>query len=112
MGLATNHTTSIAFKTLGETIMELRHSGRISILAVDCEDCEWNLYRDILSLDEPIRQVLMQMHGTPFMANELFLHMQEAGYVIFQREAEHSGSGEVYDYSWLNLAPSFFNWKV
>jgi len=112
MGLATNHTTSIAFKTLDETITELKHSGRISIVAVDCEDCEWNLYRDILSLDEPIRQVLMQMHGTPFMANELFLHMQEAGYVIFQRQAEPSGSGEVYDYSWLNLAPSFFNWKV
>ena len=51
----------------------------------------------------------MQMHGTPFMANELFLHMQEAGYVIYHREAD--GYGEVYDYAWIKMAPTFFNWK-
>mmetsp|Transcript_14247 Transcript_14247/g.25736 ORF Transcript_14247/g.25736 Transcript_14247/m.25736 type:complete len:113 (-) Transcript_14247:607-945(-) len=112
MGLAADNTTTIAFKTLDETIAELKHSGRISILALDCESCEWDIYSDILALDEPIQQVLLQMHGTPYMANELFLAMQEAGYVIFHREAEFSGSGEVYDYSWLKLSPSFFNWKV
>eukprot|EP00584_Thalassiosira_punctigera_P024723 CAMPEP_0172553552 /NCGR_PEP_ID=MMETSP1067-20121228/51268_1 /TAXON_ID=265564 ORGANISM="Thalassiosira punctigera, Strain Tpunct2005C2" /NCGR_SAMPLE_ID=MMETSP1067 /ASSEMBLY_ACC=CAM_ASM_000444 /LENGTH=306 /DNA_ID=CAMNT_0013341761 /DNA_START=368 /DNA_END=1288 /DNA_ORIENTATION=- len=112
MGLAAYNTTTIAFKTLEDTIAELKHSGRVSILVVDCESCEWDLYRDILSLKEPIQQVMLQMHGTPFMANELFLAMQEAGYVIFHREAEHSGGREVYDYSWLKLSPSFFNWKV
>lgn len=97
------------FKTLEQTIAELQHSGRISMLVLDCEACEWDIYTDILSLEEPIQQVLMQMHGTPFMANELFLAMQEAGYVIYHRE-EH-GYGEVYDYSWIKLAPSFFVWK-
>lgn len=111
MGLAADNTTTIAFKTLQETISELKHTGRVKILALDCEACEWDIYGDILSLDEPISQVLMQMHGTPYMANELFLAMQEAGYVIFNREKDSSGGGEVYDYSWLKLSPSFFNWK-
>lgn len=98
-----------AFKTLEDTIAELKHSGRISVLALDCEACEWDMYRDVLSLEEPIQQVLMQMHGTPYMANELFLAMLEAGYVIFNREK--SGDGDVWDYSWMKLAPSFFNWN-
>ncbi|KAL3822309.1 hypothetical protein ACHAXA_002624 [Cyclostephanos tholiformis] len=98
-----------AFKTLEETIAELKHSGRISVLALDCEACEWDIYKDILSLKEPIQQVLMQMHGTPYMANELFLAMQEAGYVIFNRE--NNGDVDVWDYSWMKLAPSYFNWK-
>lgn len=112
MGFAADSTTVIASKTLEETITELKHSGRFSMLAIDCVGCEWDFYGDILSLDKPIQQVMMQMHGTPYMANELFLAMQEAGYVISHREAEVNGRGEVYDYSWLKLSPSFFNWKV
>lgn len=111
MGLAADGIASVAFKTLEQTITELQHSGRISVLALDCESCEWDIYADVLSLKEPIQQVLMQMHGTPYMANELFLAMQEAGYVIYHREAD-PGNVEVYDYSWLKLAPSFFNWKA
>ena len=98
-----------AYKTLEDTIAELKHSGRISVLALDCEACEWDMYRDVLSLEEPIQQVLMQMKGTPYMVNELFLAMLEAGYVIFNREK--SGDGDVWDYSWMKLAPSFFNWN-
>eukprot|EP00581_Thalassiosira_minuscula_P016359 CAMPEP_0183713102 /NCGR_PEP_ID=MMETSP0737-20130205/8067_1 /TAXON_ID=385413 /ORGANISM="Thalassiosira miniscula, Strain CCMP1093" /LENGTH=408 /DNA_ID=CAMNT_0025941851 /DNA_START=138 /DNA_END=1364 /DNA_ORIENTATION=+ len=113
MGLSTkNDATTIAFKTLEETITELGHSGKVSILALDCESCEWDIYQDILALDEPIHQVLMQMHGTPYIANDLFKAMQEGGYVIFNRVKESSGQGEVYDYSWLKMAPSFFNWKI
>lgn len=110
MGLAADSLTTVAFKTLKDTIAELQHSGRISALALDCESCEWDMYHDILSLDEPIQQVFMQMHGTPFVANELFLNMQQAGYVIFHREP--SNDGEIYDYSWLRLAPSFFAMNV
>jgi hypothetical protein len=98
-----------AFKTLEQTIKKLKHSGRISVLALDCEACEWDLYQDIVSLKEPIQQVLMQMHGTPYMANELFLKMQDAGYVIFNRE--NNGDVDVWNYAWLKLAPSYFNWK-
>lgn len=107
MGVAADSVTSITFKTLKDTVAELHHSGRISVLVLDCESCEWDIYSDILSLDEPIQQVLMQMHGSPSVANELFLTMQGAGYVIYHREP--SSDGEIYDYSWLKLAPSYFD---
>ncbi|KAL9191266.1 hypothetical protein ACHAXT_000972 [Thalassiosira profunda] len=110
MGVAADTTTSIAFNTLDETAAELQHPGGISLLALDCEMCEWDIFKDILSLDEPPQQVLMQMHGTPYMANELFLAMQEAGYVIFHRQQDSDGGGEVFDYSWIKLSPTFFNW--
>ena len=80
MGLAADSTAKT--KTLADTVAELQHSGRISVLSLDCEACEWDIFRDILNLEEPIQQINMQMHGTPYMANELFLAMQEAGYVI------------------------------
>jgi hypothetical protein len=44
---------------------------------------------------------------TPINANDLFLAMQEAGYVIFN--LEDVGNGHVWDYSWLKLSPFFFN---
>jgi hypothetical protein len=115
-----NNKMDNAFKTLQETIAELNHSGRISLLALDCEGCEWEIYKDILSLSsssslggggggEPIiQQIVMQMHGAPNMANELFLAMQEAGYVIYN--CVDVGDGHVWDYSWIQLSPSFFNW--
>lgn len=102
-----------AFKTLQDTIDELGHAGRVRVLALDCEGCEWDLYGDVLTLSAPtsVQQVLMQLHGTPYMANELFLALQEAGYVIFHRGASEMRR-EAYDYAWLRLAPSFFNWQV
>lgn len=110
MGLVANSGATVTYKTLQDTVAELQHSGKLLLLILDCESCEWDIYRDILSLDEPIQQVLMQMHGTPSMANELFSAMKQAGYVIFHREP--TNDGEVYDYSWLKLSPSFFDRKA
>ena len=100
--------SATAFKTLKETVKELGHSGKsLSLLVIDCEGCEWEIYRDLLSLDLSVQQVLIQMHGTPFIANRFFTAMHNAGYAIFHRE-EVGGSGNIYDYSWLKLAPSYF----
>jgi len=108
MGVASSGQTATAFKTLKETVKELGHTGKsLSILAIDCEGCEWDIYRDILSADLSIQQVLMQLHGTPFIANKFFTAMHTAGYAIFHKE-EVGGSGNVYDYSWVKLATSYF----
>lgn len=98
-----------SFKTLQQTITELGHAGRISMLVVDCEGCEWDLYPDILSLADHVKQVLLQMHGTPFMTNDLFLAMQQNGYLIYHRAA--SGYAEIHDYSFIKMEPNFYNWK-
>jgi hypothetical protein len=97
---------SFAFKTLKETVEELGHAGKkLAILAIDCEGCEWDIYREMLSSDLTIQQVLIQMHGTPFIANRFFVAMHNAGYAIFHREEV---GRSVYDYSFLKLAPSYF----
>ena len=97
------------FKTFKEAVKELGHKGKsLSILSLDCEGCEWDLYRDILSSDLTIQQILVQMHGTPFIANRFFSTMHNAGYAIYRREQVGVG---VYDYSFLKLAPSYFGFK-
>ena len=103
MGVASDGT---AFKTIKETVKELGHAGKsLSILAIDCEGCEWDMYREVLSSDFTVQEVLIQMHGTPFIANRFFVAMHNAGYAIFHREEVGSS---VYDYSFLKLAPSYF----
>ena len=105
MGVAGNG----SFKTFKETVKELGHTGKsLSILAIDCEGCEWDIYREVLSSDLTVQQILIQMHGTPFIANRFFAAMHNAGYAIFHKEGVGVG---VYDYSFLRLAPSYFGFK-
>ena len=108
---ALNSTLAGAYKTFETTLQELGHSDKtISILALDCEACEWDIYHDLLSLTSPINQILMQMHGVPNanQAQSTFNAMRFAGYVITHKEEEPHGNGEVYDYSFLRLSPSYF----
>ncbi len=105
MGVAGDGSVT-AFKTFKETVAELGHAGRsLSILAIDCEGCEWDIYKEVLSSGLTVQQVLFQMHGTPYIANQFFADMYKAGYVIFHREKVGES---VYDYSFLRLAPSYF----
>jgi len=106
MGVAGDGSAT-AFKTFKETVKELGHTGKtLSILAIDCEGCEWDIYKEVLSSDVmTVQQVLFQMHGTPFIANRFFVAMHNAGYAIFHREEV---GVSVYDYSFLKLAPSYF----
>ena len=106
-----NSTITGAYKTIETTLQELGHSEQtISILALDCEACEWDIYHDLLSLKPPINQILMQMHGVPNpnQAQSTFNAMRFAGYVITHKEEDAQGGGEVYDYSFLRLSPSYF----
>lgn len=105
MGVAGDGSVT-AFKTFKETVAELGHAGKsLSILAIDCEGCEWDIYKDVLSSGLTVQQILFQMHGTPYIANQFFADMYNAGYLIFHREKVGES---VYDYSFLRLAPSYF----
>lgn len=108
-----NSTSVAAFKTIEDTVHELGHSDKtISILALDCEQCEWDIYNDILASSAPIHQLLLQMHGLPHpnQAHSFFNAMRTSGYVITHKEEEANGNGEVYDYSFLKLSKTYFNW--
>ena len=110
--LPVNNSTGAAFKTIEDTMQELGHTDKaISVLALDCEQCEWDIYHDILSVGSSIHQLLIQMHGVPNpnAAHSMFNAMRANGYVITHKEDEPHGNGEVYDYSFLKLSETFFN---
>jgi hypothetical protein len=70
------------FKTFQETIKELGHEGRpIDIFKIDCEGCEWSTYKDWISAD--LRQILVEVHRVPAVAQDFFSDLQKAGYVSF-----------------------------
>jgi hypothetical protein len=70
------------FKTFQETIVELGHEGGpIDIFKIDCEGCEWSTYKDWLGAD--LRQILIEVHKVPKIAQSFFSDLQRAGYVTF-----------------------------
>ena len=92
--------------------MELGHVGHtIDVLSIDCEGCEWTSYRDILeSSDSVITQILMELHGAPYVINDFFLEMKRHSYVVFHKESNtvEQGGGQICSYSFIRLAPAFF----
>jgi hypothetical protein len=108
-----NSTSSAAgtFKTVEDTIQELGHSEKtISLMALDCEGCEWDIYSDLLSLRYPVHQLVIQTHGlpNPNQVNSMFNAMRVGGYVITHKQQEPTGNGEIFDYSFLKLSKSYF----
>lgn len=70
------------FKTFQETIEELGHVGRpIDVFKIDCEGCEWSTYKDWIGAD--MRQILVEVHLVPPIAQDFFSDLQKAGYVTF-----------------------------
>jgi len=53
-------------------------------------------------------QIVMKLHDTTPVVNDLFMKMKDNGYVIFHKETNAMSNGNHYDYSFLKLAPSFF----
>jgi hypothetical protein len=79
------------FKTFQETIKELGHEGRpIDIFKIDCEGCEWSTYKDWINAD--FRQILVEVHRVPEVAQDFFSDLQKAGYVSFVSSLHHNES--------------------
>eukprot|EP00277_Geminigera_cryophila_P042034 CAMPEP_0173102072 /NCGR_PEP_ID=MMETSP1102-20130122/37302_1 /TAXON_ID=49646 /ORGANISM="Geminigera sp., Strain Caron Lab Isolate" /LENGTH=123 /DNA_ID=CAMNT_0013996077 /DNA_START=682 /DNA_END=1053 /DNA_ORIENTATION=+ len=77
----------------------------IDILKIDCEGCEYNVYKELTK--GFLRQILIEIHmgaPTPLPVNQLFKHMQASGYVIFHKEPNTLGcSGNCIEYAFLKL---------
>lgn len=72
----------VHWKTFEETKIELGHQGLpIDVLKIDCEGCEWKTYKDWIDAD--IRQLLVEVHWAPSIAQDFFQDFQNAGYVTF-----------------------------
>ena len=52
-------------KSFAQLVRELGHAGRqIDILKIDCEGCEWTLFRSLFSTSAaPIQRVMIEVHG-------------------------------------------------
>lgn len=96
-------------KGLRETLFTLGHTNRvIDIFKIDCEGCEWQIYKDMLSDDVDLRQILMEVHGVPPDIVEFFEAFQKANYVVFHKEPNVIGRGRAVEYAFLKLNQTFF----
>lgn len=99
------------FMTLQETIEALGHEKRvIDIFKIDCDNCEWDIYSDWFNSNVVMMQIIVETHGSPPDANSFFETMQKLNYVTFHKEPNTQFcAGECQSYSFLKLAPSFFD---
>jgi hypothetical protein len=98
------------FFTFQETLVQLGHVGHtIDVVSVDCNDgCEWSTYKEILGSDSFITQILIELHGAPYQVNDFFLEIRRSGYVAFHKESNTVDNGQSMVFSFLQLAPAFF----
>ena len=96
------------YKTLQQTMDELGHTNRtIDIFKIDCEGCEFSIFRDWLKQD--IRQLLVETHMAPMPnARDFFYSLHDAGYVIFSKEPNLYAGGALVEYAMLKLRTDFF----
>jgi hypothetical protein len=112
------------YKTLNQTMFELGHLNRpIDIFKIDCEGCEWSVFRDFFLPGIDLRQILIELHAgnEKNPRNEIyrkvklpdtvdFFKAMERQYVIFHKEPniQWSIGAAAIEYSFLKLHPSFF----
>lgn len=108
-GITNEVSESKNFKTMGETVQILGHGGMIvDIFKIDCEGCEWKTFKDWFSVDLDIRQILVEVHTAPAVANKFFETLQQEGYVTFHKEPNIIMEGKLVEYAFLKLESSFF----
>lgn len=88
------------------TMMRKLGHGRLALLKVDCEGCEFEALR-VLPRFGVIEQILVEVHftGDARQMHALFMGLNMSGYVIFSKEANLVGSyGDCVEYGFVRLA--------
>lgn len=109
---ATNVNKKYQFLTFDETIKKLQHTNRhFDIIKLDCESCEWTLYKDILSYTTDITQLLIEIHPTIYKPDHItlsqfFREIRQRHFVPFYRES-HNNVNDIndvtYEFSFIKL---------
>ncbi len=103
------------FKSFEETVKLLGHDTlpAIDILKIDCEGCEWDVYKDWFSQNIPrIGQILVEVHRSPQdKVIDFFNDMHNEGYVTFHKEfnTQYAG-GNCVEYAFLKLDKEYFKY--
>jgi len=100
-------------KTFKETIQELHHENKIiDVMKIDCEKCEYRQYKqwfkDWDELGMTIRQIMIEIHNSDFPGIvEMMTAFQDAGYVMFHKEANYWNEGKCIEAAFLLLDKDF-----
>jgi len=104
-------------KSISTIVKELGHEGRwIDVFKIDCEGCEYEVFKDFKKQGLKIRQIQSEIHMPSnnhllelytHKANPLFKDLFEAGYVMFNKEANLLAHGTCVEFAFLKLGPSF-----
>lgn len=100
-------------KTFKETIQELHHENKIiDVMKIDCERCEYSQYKqwfeDWDELGMTIRQIMIEIHNSKFPGIvEMMTAFQDAGYVMFHKEANYWNGGNCIEAAFLLLDKDF-----
>lgn len=103
------------FKSFEETVKLLGHDTlpAIDILKIDCEGCEWDVYKDWFSPNIPtIGQVLVEVHRSPQdKVMNFFDEMYDEGYVTFHKEFNTQyARGNCVEYAFMKLDKDYFDY--
>jgi Methyltransferase domain len=109
------------YLSLPETMERLGHVGRvIDIFKIDCEGCEWFVFRDLLgtsikSRNVDIRQILVETHGLPPQSEvvsplDYFDAFAQGGFALFSKEVNiyPGANNRCVEWSYVRLHPDFW----
>lgn len=115
LGSGDNTDSTHKYMTLNDTVTLLGHAGRtIDIFKIDCEGCEFSTFDGWFDADINLKQILVEVHGTPSNVNDLFRRLQHEGYVTFHKEPNIKNSNLIsstfmcVEYAFLKLNQDFF----
>ena len=76
----------------------------VDIVKIDCEGCEYDVYRQFIDTSYEISQILIEIHFKDIMSvHKMFQDMTESKYVIFHKEPNiMHASGNCVEYGFLN----------
>ena len=100
-------------KTFKETIKEFHHENKIiDVMKIDCERCEYEQYKqwfkDWDELGMTIRQIMIEIHNSDFPGIlEMMTAFQDAGYIMFHKEANYWNGGNCIEAAFLLLDKDF-----
>ena len=101
------------FKNFTEIAKDLGHENRVvDLMKIDCEHCEYEQYNDwLVDWKESgflVRQIMLEIHGAqyPEVVN-IFKVFQDAGYVLFHKEANYINGANSVEVAWILLSKDF-----
>ena len=106
-GIAAHDSAAGSIYSLPAIMQRLGHTN-VSILKIDCEGCELDVFNthDFPSQGGAVQQILMEVHfgGKPERVHRLFNFLTESGYAIVNKEANIQFSdGDAVEFSLIHL---------